>query len=110
MSAVMKESRLVRDAAIRRAAEGADYDQAGWTATAYYTARAFLKLHFGTFTTEQIREYAYKRGLPVPRDERAWGSILKTLAEERRIRKCGYVQATGKACHMHPVTNWKVVQ
>lgn len=85
-----------------------DHDNTGWAATAYYVGRSFIKKQQGTFTAEQLRAFAYEKGLPVPHDERAWGGVLTSLAREGYIRKCGYVQATGSACHMHPVTNWKV--
>lgn len=102
-------SSVGRDAGMARSTAHADDLRADWSSTAYFMLRAFVRRHEATFTTEKVRTWAHAKGLPVPPDGRAWGSILRRAAQEGLIRKLGYRQAEGRACHMHPVTLWRVV-
>ncbi len=99
-----------RDAGMARATASADDAHANWSATAYFTLRAFVRHREHAFTAENVRAFATEKGLPEAPDNRAWGSILTRAAKEGLIRKTGYRQAEGRACHMHPVTLWRVVR
>lgn len=110
MNAVLNQGRTGRDAGMTRATAHADHCNVGWSDRAYLKARKFLRRIERTFTAEQIRAWAYRNGLEEPTDDRAWGSILTRLSREGHIRKVNYTQAEGRACHMHPVTLWKVVE
>lgn len=109
MNAVLNPGRMGRDAGMARATSHADHRNAGWSDRAYLKARKFIR-RMKLFTAEQARAWAYRNGLEEPTDDRAWGSVLTRLSREGHIRKVSYRQATGKACHMHPVTLWKVVE
>jgi hypothetical protein len=99
-----------RDAGMARVTASADDAHTNWSATAYLVLRAFVRRREHAFTAENVRAFATEKGLPEANDQRAWGSIFQRAAKEGLIRKLGYRQAEGRACHMHPVTLWRVVR
>lgn len=99
-----------RDTGMARVTASADDAHANWSATAYLTLRAFVRRREHAFTAENVRAFATEKGLPDCHDDRAWGPVLRRAAKEGLIRKTGYRQAEGRACHMHPVTLWRVVR
>jgi hypothetical protein len=110
MNAILNEGRTGRDAGMARSTAHADDCQTDWSSTAYLLLRNFIRKYDANFTAEQVRAWAHAKGLPMPPDGRAWGSVFTRVAKEGLIRKLGYRQAEGRACHMHPVTLWKVVE
>lgn len=101
-------ARAARDKGIATAAAHADDVSDGWSSMAYLVLRNWCRKYDANFTAEQVRAWAHINGLPVPPDGRAWGSVFQRAAKEGLISKHSYKQATGLACHMHPVTVWRV--
>lgn len=110
MNAVLNQGRTGRDAGMARSTAHADDCHADWSAMAYFSVRNFIRKYDANFTAEEVRSWAHAKGLPMPPDGRAWGSVFQRVAREKLIRKLGYRQAEGRACHMHPVTLWQVVE
>jgi hypothetical protein len=110
MNAALNPGRTGRDAGMGRSTAHADDCHADWSAMAYFSVRNFIRKYDANFTAEEVRSWAHAKGLPMPPDGRAWGSVFQRVAREGIIRKLGYRQAEGRACHMHPVTLWRVVE
>lgn len=110
MNAALNPGRTGRDTGMARSTAHADDCHADWSSMAYFALRNFIRHHKANFTAEEARGWAHTKGLPMPPDGRAWGSVFLRAAREKLIRKASYRQATGKACHMHPVTLWRVVE
>ena len=72
-------------------AAAAEAAYAGWVDGAMKFAREFAESH-DTFMTEEIREYAEKRGLPESphhRGRRAWGAIILKAKSDGIVKKVG---------------------
>lgn len=110
MNAVLNPGRTGRDTGMARSSAHADDCHADWSSMAYFALRNFARKFDGNFTAEHARAWMHSQGLPMPPDGRAFGSVFQRVAREGIIRKLGYRQAEGRACHMHPVTLWKVVE
>ena len=82
----------------------------GWSAS----ARVFLEQYVGRFPearfqTEDVRRWAYKRGLENPPSERAWGSVVSSAKKEGLIRFVGYESVENPLAHMTPAAVWEKV-
>lgn len=94
-----------RDAGIEVAAKRADRDF-GWTDCALAMVETYARA-CPTLTTEEVRAYAYAKGLPRPPNEHAWGSPMM------RARKLGWLApgaiepATAERVHCGRVMRWR---
>jgi hypothetical protein len=94
----------LRENGMNAAIANADSKHNGWSEAAYLF---LLASPFYEFRTEQIREYAYKRGLPNPPSEKSWGAVVRRAMREGMIIKKGMTIAQAKTVHAHPITLWK---
>lgn len=78
---------------IERSARHANRVESEWTGQALGMLTAFLRVHDGPFLMEEARSWAEAHGLPAPPDKRSWGSIARTAAAKKRIRKVGAAAA-----------------
>lgn len=74
---------------IQSSAEHAEADQPRWGEQALQYVAAFAKDREESFTMEQCRVFAYFLGLPVPAEERSWGSVTQTAVRRKIITKTG---------------------
>jgi hypothetical protein len=83
----------------------------GWKDRAYAYLLVFVAVHRGQqFMAEDIRGFAYSRGLPKPPSERAWGSIIKRASTtEAKIRAVGTEKVKNAKAHCANATLWEVV-
>lgn len=59
------------------------------------------------FMIEQVRAFAYERGLGSPPSERAWGSVTLKIVRDGIISRWGYGQVTNARAHMANATIWQ---
>lgn len=92
------------------AADHADAVIEDWQDRAFYLLTEFCRHHaYGAqLTSERIRQYAEKQGLPNPPDKRAWGAIMLKAARKNLIRKIGWTTANDPKVHNNPVSLWTV--
>lgn len=60
------------------------------------------------FTIEQVKDFAYAKGLPKPPADGAWGPVVKKLANSKRLKSDGVVRSTHPSQHGKWVTVWRV--
>jgi len=62
----------------------------------------YVDTHFpggAQFSPEMMRSWAYKKGLPVAAENRAWGNIFRYAAEDGLIEQVGFGKMAAKDCH-----------
>jgi hypothetical protein len=100
----------MRDDGIDRAVSHADRVIPDWSEKAHALSIAYLQsLGSGAQTTsEKVRIYAERAGLPHPPDKRAWGAVMLRLARAGRLRKRGWTTAEDPKVHCNPVSLWEI--
>lgn len=90
-----------------KAGAGAERQDPGWLARACELTLEYGRLQPGGFLIEDAAANAYARGLPQPKEKRAWGSVvlrLKRGEPGQRVVACGFhTDSFGS-----PKTVWKV--
>lgn len=66
----------------------------GWGEHALALLRQYACLQAEPFTIEQFRAWAYGRGLPVPAEERSFGSVTRKAIRGGVMVRVGYAPAT----------------
>jgi hypothetical protein len=92
--------RDLADRGIARAAAHAEQERPGWADDALAYFKLYATIH-PSFMTEDVRDYAYSRGLDQPPAVGAWGGVA------RAAKKAGYVVARGKAESKNPSQHGK---
>lgn len=95
-------ARARRDDGIERAIEHAGKR---WARLARGFLLEYLSANRVQFLAETVREFAEGRGMDLPPDGRAWGSVIRSAAREKLIRKVGYAPA--KSSNMSPKVLWE---
>lgn len=62
---------------------------ASWCESAAVYVRWFFRIHRKPQTMEACRMWSYSRGLPIPEEERAWGSVTQRALREKTIAPTG---------------------
>lgn len=91
------------------AAAHADRETGGtWSDTAWQFLVDFGKGRKGQpFMTEDVRAHAeLRKAVPIPPDNRAWGSIVMRASRARLIRRIGYAPMKDPKCHANPKAVW----
>ena len=91
--------------AIKRVGQHADPD---WIETAYAAVAEVCRerLHFNT---DDPQKKLFARGIPPPRDPRAWGPVMR-MAQEAGLRRKAALPArksTWNLCHQRPKQMWE---
>ena len=90
-----------RDLGIKRAANNAGLN---W----HEKASEFLdQFPHKTFQAEDVRIWAYDRGLPLPPHCRAWGAVIIRAKKEGSIRHIGYANVDNPLAHGTPASVWE---
>jgi len=58
------------------------------------------------FMTEDVRQYAYRKGLEKPPSERAWGSIILRARKMGWVKFLRYDSVDNPKAHKTPATVW----
>ena len=105
-----------RDVGIERAVNRADRACPFWSDEAYEhlldfcmllklpEAKEFGLSHRTSFLAETVRDFAEKRGLVPPPDERSWGAVMRRAARNNLIRRIGYAPA--RSSNLSPKCLW----
>jgi hypothetical protein len=99
------DAEALRDIGIERAVEHADHAVDGWSDWALEAVRQYASRHpDDPFLTEDVRDWAWKRGLPKAPDDRAWGAVMQ------RARRAGYIGNVGyrsaRSSNLSPKILW----
>jgi hypothetical protein len=99
----MNNGQQLKQEGINRAADNAEYSYPGWSKEAL----SFLKrIRRKQFMTEDVRKFAYDRGLPHPPHERSWGQIIQAAIRMGIIKQVGYGKVTNPKAHMANAAVW----
>lgn len=90
----MSDAIQARDEGMASSANHAETDTPGWGELAYQIIQqiSYLRVMPG-WTMEQASQVAYARGLEVPAERRAWGSVTQRLIRDGIIEPVGYARA-----------------
>lgn len=101
------DARAARDAGIQQAVDHADAVTPKWSDTAYDFLVGYAYGAEG-FTSEDVREAAYKSGaVDNPPSERAWGGVFMRAARKGVVQRAGYDTARDPKVHCNVVTRWR---
>ena len=73
----------------RGIASSAEHAGSDWCESAAVYVRWFFRIHRKPQTMEKCRLWAYSRGLPIPEEERCWGSVTQRALREKTIVPTG---------------------
>lgn len=99
-------ARAARDDGIKRAVNRADAESPSWSDVALMYIERFAKMH-ATLTAEEVRDFAYKRGLPKPANERAWGGPFRRAVEAKIVTHGTMERATDPKVHCSYMMRWR---
>lgn len=102
----METARQLRDAGMQQAIDHADTEAPTWSERAFRFTKAFAIMN-KRLTSEGVRQYAERCGLPKPPDGRAWGAVMIRAVRAGIIAKIGYTTALDPKVHCNPVTLWQ---
>lgn len=97
--------RALRDQGMKLAQEHAEDKSPGWTELALGYVREYCCYH-STFTGEDVRLYAEKRGFTIPPHKRAWGAVMANAAKVGIVKKIGTKQVSNPRAHCAIATLW----
>lgn len=101
------EARQKRDAGMKASTAHADAVSPTWSERALAFLHEFAVDH-RQFPAEHVRLYAHNKGLPMPPDGRAWGSVMRSAAFKNWIRKTNTTMtASDPKVHMNEVRIWE---
>ncbi len=95
---------ILRDEGITRAINHAELDKPGWKANALEFVKLYQPMEY---MTEDLRQFAYERGLPRPPHERAWGAVMVAAAKLGWIKSLGIKRKKSPEAHTTPAVMWK---
>ena len=98
------ESIRNRNAGIAQSLDNADRKTPSWKQRALEYVRRYPR---NEFMTENVRHYAYSRGLPHPPSERAWGGVMVAACKEGLIERVGFASVSNPNAHRTPATVWR---
>jgi hypothetical protein len=96
------------DTGMLLAASHADRLNTDWTEDSTNVFKLYARLHPQGFMTEDVRLWSVKLGFTEPPDNRAWGYIARSLANQGYIEAVGYGKQRSATCHGSPKTIWKL--
>lgn len=102
----LEEGKKLRDIGIDKVCFHAENVNNGWNEKAL---QFIEKYPLNKFMTEDIRDYAYQKGLERPPSERAWGGVMRKAAKMGWIRCVGYQKVNNANAHRTPAAVWKRV-
>lgn len=97
-----------KNRAMMRAADHADRADDSWGSKALgFVVEVCARGQM--FTSEDVRELAYKQGLTRPPDERAWGAVLYEARTLGYVRSAGFVNSRLPHAHQRPIRRWEPI-
>lgn len=103
----MKSGVELRNDGMQLSLFNADDKVPEWSVQARWHLERFLRLYPDRkFQAEDLRAWAYQRGLPKPPNHRAWGAIISRAKRERLIQFVGYENVENPKAHATPAAVW----
>jgi hypothetical protein len=103
----MKSGIELRNEGMQLSLFNADDKVFEWSVQARFHLERFLRLYpEKEFQAEDLRRWAYQRGLKEPPSHRAWGAIISRAKKEGLIRFVGYENVTNPRAHATPAAVW----
>lgn len=96
-------------AGAKLAEDHAEAVHAGWKDSADGYLLEFLAYRRGGFMVEDVRAFAYERGLARPPSERSWAGVVMRAAHLGLIRKVGYRLVSNPKAHSTPAAIWLAI-
>jgi hypothetical protein len=92
-----------KEKGIKTALDNANAVTANWSESAI----SFIKSYpYRRFMAEDVREWAYKRGLAVPPHCRAWGGVINRAVKAGIITHDGFSSVKNPKAHRTPASVW----
>lgn len=105
LDAVESEKKSI--AGMNKAVAHANQVNEGWEQKAReFIINKFLPLH-KRFMTEELRAFATENGFEMPPHARAWGGIIKGIANDFLIISLGFQKVKNTKAHRTPATLWE---
>jgi hypothetical protein len=101
------EGRRLADDGGRRALTHAELQTMSWGDRAYRALLHFMERR-PVFTIEQVKDYAYGKGLPKPPAPGAWGPVTKRAIRAGRLTFERFTESANATQHGKPVKVWRV--
>lgn len=102
-----KAAEVLKEDGMNRAVLGAESLIPGWGDMAFEMLKTFLMEHAGQFMMEDVRAYSYKKGLPRPERDQAWGAIVRRAFKSGLIAKIGQGIAKDPTRHRGYTALWE---
>jgi len=99
----MNNGQQLKQKGINQAADNAEFNHPGWAKEALSFVK---KIRRKQFMAEDIRKFAYDRGLSRPPHERAWGGIMQAAVRLGLIKQIAWGQVTNPKAHMANAAVW----
>lgn len=77
-----------------------------WAERAFGFVKEFSTIR-KQFSAEQLRAWAHRNGLPVPKEPRAWGGVMKRAAREMIVEHIGWTTSQNASRHNGIVSIWR---
>ena len=98
-----------KEEGMQTAVDHADRVIPEWSERAFDMLKAFTREHSGEFICENMRRWAYGRGLSTPPIDRAWGAVMLRGAKSGIIRSTGrYEKTVGPTAHRSLASIWEI--
>ena len=91
---------------MQRASNNAELREPTWNEQAF---QAIIDYPGTQFMAEEVRAWAYKRGLTEPPNHRAWGSVIARAKRDGIIRHIGYRQVANPQAHKANASLWEKI-
>ena len=97
------DGKALKDQGMQQALEHADAVVDDWSERAL---EMLVNYPEQSFMAEDLREWAYKQGLPHPPSERAWGGIIGKARNKGLIMHGGFASVKNQKAHCTPASIW----
>ena len=86
---------------------GADNKSPDWSDRAFEQLLYFIRTFPGKpFQSSNVRDFAYKNGLPRLDEQRSWGGVFTRAANKKIIKRIGYTNSIDPKSHSCPTSLW----
>ena len=97
------EAKKLKEEGMQRAVDNAELHAPNWKEQALEYVRNFPQQRF---QTEDVRVWAYEKGLERPPHDRAWGAVIAAARKQGIVKHDGYESVSNPAAHSTPASVW----
>lgn len=106
-TATPSQGELLGELGSRRALNHANRQAPKWGDKAL---QFLIRCPLQTFSSEDVRKYAHKRGLPQPPDPRAWGAVIRKAVSTGLIQFYEINKSSNPQAHHRPIQVWQKIE